>query len=101
VSGPFAEKDAALRFTDEEIENAHEAMGEGEWQWFQWLFREKAGPLIAAAEVKAWRDAADKIATGPTFPLMPSILSALLREHADALEAHYATRDLPPGEGRA
>lgn len=52
--------------------------------------------IVGAAEVKAWRDAANKIDAGPTFPLLPSIISALLREHADALEAHYATRVTPP-----
>jgi hypothetical protein len=40
--------DEALRFTDEDIENAHEAMQEGEWQWFQWLLREKVRALAAA-----------------------------------------------------
>jgi len=54
--------------------------------------------LVAATEVKAWRDAADKVDTGPTFPLLPSIISTLLREHADALEVHYATRVNPSAE---
>ena len=38
--------ESAFHFTDEDIENAHEAMGEGEWQWFQWLMRQKAQALL-------------------------------------------------------
>ena len=56
-------------------------------------------PVVNGTKVRAWRDAADKVETGPTFPLLPSIISALLREHADALEAHYATRVIPPVVG--
>ena len=31
----------ALRLTDEEQVSAHEAMQEGEWQWFGWLYLRK------------------------------------------------------------
>jgi hypothetical protein len=41
---------------------------------------EAAAPLIAA---QVLRDAADLVDRGPTFPLPPSIISALLRERAD------------------
>lgn len=42
--------DEALRFTEQDIENAHEAMAEREWQWFQWLLREKVRALAALTE---------------------------------------------------
>lgn len=35
----------------------------------------------------ALRVMADEIDRGPTFPLPPSVISALVRERADALEA--------------
>jgi hypothetical protein len=37
--------------------------------------------------VEALRDAADEVDSGPTFPLPPSVVSALLRERADSLAA--------------
>jgi hypothetical protein len=40
--------DEALRFSEEDIEYAQEAMQEGEWQWFQWLLRERVRALAAA-----------------------------------------------------
>jgi len=40
----------------------------------------EVAPLIAA---QVLRDAADLVDRGPTFPLSPSIISALLRERAD------------------
>ncbi len=43
---------------------------------------ETAAPHIAA---QVLRDAADLVDRGPTFPMPPSIISALLRERADDL----------------
>lgn len=45
---------------------------------------ERVAPLIAA---QALRSAADLVDRGPTFPLPPSVISALLRERADDLAA--------------
>lgn len=39
--------------------------------------------LVAEERAAALREAADEIDRGPTFPLPPSVISALIREHAD------------------
>jgi len=41
----------------------------------------------AAVAAAALRVMADEIDRGPTFPLPPTVISALVRERADALEA--------------
>jgi hypothetical protein len=41
--------------------------------------------LLAAGAVDALRDMADRIDRGPTFPLPPSVISALIRERADEI----------------
>jgi hypothetical protein len=41
----------------------------------------------ALGHVAAWlRELADEIDRGPTFPLPPSVISALVRERADAID---------------
>jgi hypothetical protein len=60
------------------------------------------GDLVAAAEargyrkaIEALRDVADKIDRGPTFPVSPAVISALIREHAEDLAESLAS---PKGE---
>lgn len=45
---------------------------------------EYAAPILVG---QALRDAADLVDRGPTFPLPPSVISALLRERADDMLA--------------
>lgn len=49
-------------------------------------------PIIRTAISAALRDMADLIDRGPTFPLPPSVISALVRERADAIEAEELSR---------
>lgn len=48
-------------------------------------------PASTAAVVAALRDMADRIDRGPTFPVPPSVISALVRERADDIEAEQTT----------
>jgi hypothetical protein len=43
--------------------------------------------IVAAGLVVAFRLLADLVDNGPTFPMPPSIISALIRERADQIEA--------------
>lgn len=43
--------------------------------------------VVAAGVVAALRGMADLVDSGPTFPMPPSIISALIRERADQIEA--------------
>lgn len=43
--------------------------------------------IVAAGVAAALRVMADEIDRGPTFPLPPSVISALVRERADGLES--------------
>ncbi len=43
-------------------------------------------PADQPTAAQALREAADLIDRGPTFPMPPSVLSALLRERADDLD---------------
>lgn len=45
--------------------------------------------IVAAGLAAAFRVLADEIDRGPTFPLPPSVISALVREKADALVAPF------------
>lgn len=42
--------------------------------------------IVAAGVVVTMRMLADVVDNGPTFPMPPSVLSALLRERADLIE---------------
>lgn len=42
-------------------------------------------PIVAACAAAALRVMADEIDRGPTFPLPPSVISALVRERADRI----------------
>lgn len=56
----------------------------GRYERFARTAAEAVAPLIAA---QVLRDAADLVDRGPTFPLPPSVISALLRERAEDHEA--------------
>ena len=43
--------------------------------------------IVSAGVAAALRVMADEIDRGPTFPLPPSVISSLVRERADRLEA--------------
>lgn len=43
--------------------------------------------IVGACVAAALRVMADEIDRGPTFPIPPSVVSALVRERADGLEA--------------
>ena len=47
---------------------------------------EDIDPWVAAGTAAALRVMADEIDRGPTFPLPPSVISALVRERADGLK---------------
>ncbi len=51
-----------------------------------------AEAIIRTAITAALRDMADLIDRGPTFPLPPSVISALVRERADNLAAEELSR---------
>ena len=48
AGGLTEEERDALRLTDEEQAAAHEAMQEGEWQWFGWLYLRKFERILAS-----------------------------------------------------
>lgn len=46
--------------------------------------------IVAAGVVVTMRMLADFVDNGPTFPMPPSVLSALIRERADLIERDFA-----------
>lgn len=68
-----AATEALWRLLPSEVQDGYDLSDVGQWM----------ADVVAAA----LRGIADEIDRGPTFPMPPTVISALIRERADTLEA--------------